>query len=694
MTDLIGRKTGYLDGWRFLILSDGAVGTTAASVLSAMGATVDLRADEVEIPAVGPQSYDAVICDRIVRGADSRYLDQVATWLNDPAAGLSGSGRSAGVWVTASAFGLDGPMREFRGSNLVMTGAAGLVAAVTDSDGIVHEMPGQQGLKIVGQLAALAALHGVSLSRDSGARVHQDLSGQEGVAFLSIQQDLAHVMYRCGGRGGAARYSAPAGIFTCTDGAVNVLVIDDHQFGRVAKVVGHPEWITDYQGIAARVEHGDEIDEVMRAWAAARTKTQCERLLQDAGVSATAVRSIDEVAASEQFVARGWFSSDRPQGVVDVLPALVEAQDEGNPVPDNAEDRRIRDLRVVEVTNVLAGPLTGAILGDMGADVVRLEDVGRLDVYRRNGPFADGVVDIERAAYFLGANNNKRSVSEGVGPDNIDFSRSALDWANVMIENVGVSRLARVGADGYPLGHGTGGIALSISGFGRSGPCADFRGYAPNVHAFSGLEDSITKSAGSRIGLRTALADYCTALWAATFAVAWWLGGYTDQERVDLSMSEVVALKLMDVDSSAGRAARNVGNEFIVPAANGKFLAVSFTSAEDQARVRQALGATATDDMAMILSESASGDAEGTVRLIQQAGVAAYLVRTVDDVHADVQLRARKFFYGVEHPIVADAEITTLPWKIAGAPRSGYTAAPTLGAHDEWARQTFGQSVH
>jgi len=57
-----------------------------------------------------------------------------------------------------------------------------------------------------------------------------------------------------------------------------------------------------------------------------------------------------------------------------------------------------------------------------------------------------------------------------------------------------------------------------------------------------------------------------------------------------------------------------------------------------------------------------------TVRLLQQEGVAAYFVRDLLGVHGDEQLRGREFFFGVEHPVVADAEITALPWKIAGAP--------------------------
>jgi crotonobetainyl-CoA:carnitine CoA-transferase CaiB-like acyl-CoA transferase len=683
MTAMKGRQATYLDGWRFLIVSDSAVGITAASVLSAIGATVDLRAERAGLPTSGPatQRYDAVIYDRVEAGADPAYDKRVAEWIDVPS-------DTAGAWVTVSAFGLDGPQSDFRGSNLVVSAAAGLLAAVTDTDGLVHELPGQQGLKMVGQLAALAALHGVSLSRDTGRRIHQDLSAQEGIAYLTIQQDLAHLIYRCGGLGGAARYSAPAGVFACRDGAINMLVIDDHQFARVAGVVGRPDWIDAYPDKPARVEHGDSINEVVQKWAADRSKVECERVLQAAGVSATAVRSIKELADAEQFRSRGWLGPEPTTGVVDILPALVESRDEPRAAPNDGGDRRIRDLRVVEVTNVLAGPLTGAILGGMGADVARLEDVGRLDVYRRQGPFADNIVDRERAAYFLGANNNKRSVAGGVGPENLGFSRRILDWSRVLIENVGTSRLARVGADSYPVGGGNGGISVSISGFGRTGPCADFRGYAPNVHAFAGLEDSAARLAGSRVRLRTALADYCTALWAATLVVAWWLGGRADQERVDLAMSEVVALKLSDVDLSLAESVHDRGDEHVVPLADGRYLAVTFAAGEDEQRVRRVLGATG--DVVAAIKAAADEDGERTVRLLQQTGVAAYVVRTVAGVHVDEQLRARAFFFPVEHPIVADAEITALPWKLANSPRSGYRAAPILGADDAWARRMFG----
>src|SRR5260370_40583202 len=86
--------------------------------------------------------------------------------------------------------------------------------------------------------------------------------------------------------------------------------------------------------------------------------------------------------------------------------------------PGNGPDRGLGGLRILELTHVLAGPIVGSLLGAMGADVVRLEDERRLDIYRRTGPFADGIAGLERGAYFAVANFSKRSVLAGA--DDID----------------------------------------------------------------------------------------------------------------------------------------------------------------------------------------------------------------------------------------------------------------------------------
>jgi crotonobetainyl-CoA:carnitine CoA-transferase CaiB-like acyl-CoA transferase len=668
-------RVDYLADFHCLVVGQGAVALTARDTLASLGAdvaTVTSVADDADI----------VICDRVAESTDESYLSQVARWVDDRPAGRPGT------WVTVSAFGLDGPAGGLAGSDLVCAAAGGMLAALTDGDGRFHQMPGEQALQSTGLLAVLSALHGISLSRSEGIAVHQDLSAQEATAFSSVQQELAHILYRCGGAGGGARYSAPAGVFECADGLINIIVIDDHQFARVAEVVGRPDWVSLYPTLPDRVANGDKINAVVQQWLASRPKVECERLMQRNGVPATAVRSLAEVNTSDQFQQREWKARCAGfDAAVPPLPALVTRHPPACPSTEAPAERSLNDLRVVEVTNVLAGPLSGAILGAMGAKVARLEDQGRLDVYRRNGPFADGEVGIERAAYFMNANYCKQSVTAGVGEDP-EIARLALGWANVLIENVGPSRLARLGTDPVTVGSGAGGMVASISGYGRSGPHADFRGYAPNVHAYAGLTEAIHQAVGSRVYLIGALADYAAAIWVATLAAAWYLGGANDQQRVDLSMAEAVAVKLRHLHRELGKATQDL----LVNTTDGRTVAVSVAEGDGE-RVARALGQQASDaDVEAVVARAVSEDPEAAVLSMQAAGVAAYFVKLTADVVTDPQLRARQFFLRVEHPVVEQAEIIALPWKVAGAARTGYRPAPLLGADDAAAREAF--AVH
>jgi crotonobetainyl-CoA:carnitine CoA-transferase CaiB-like acyl-CoA transferase len=705
------RVVSYLNGVGVAVVGSTAASDTAVSVLGALGAQVRRIAGSVDdVPVDVFAGSDVVVSDRVREGCDATYVDAVSRRLDH-----STTGR--GVWVTLSSFGLDGPAATFTGSELVCAAAGGLLAAVSDDAGHLYAIPGDQALQAAGQVLALAALHGLSMCRSNLVPVHLDVSGQEAVAFCSIQQEVTRRLYRCGGTSPSARYSAPAGVFRCADGLIHVVVIDDHQFAGVARVLGREDWIARFPTVADRAEHAVFIDGEFQAWSLTRPKVQCESELQTAGVPATAVRSVEEVACSEQFRARGWaVATDHDKtsqhgSSAASLPGLVEirhspgAASEGSSVDIEHENvtpltdlRTISDLHVVEVTNVLAGPLTGAILGAMGADVVRLEDLDRLDVYRRTGPFVDGKRDVERAAYYLAANYSKRSVAQGVG-ENPEFVRAALGWGHVLVENVGGRRLARLGIDQSSVGTASTGLAVSISGFGRTGPAKDFKGYGPNVHSFAGLLDAIERTAQGSVTIRTAFADYCTAVWAATISVAWWLSGATDKEEVDLSMAEVVAAKLPPT-GVGDRTSVESERSMVVALEDGQHLAISASIPDFAASVHNALRgfgisarSSADPDLGDVVRGAAAQDVDKTVRALQEAGIAAYLARTPDNLGSDMQLAARDFFLSVAHPVVDTMTVITLPWKIAGEQRAestAYRAAPLFGGDDAWAEREFG----
>jgi crotonobetainyl-CoA:carnitine CoA-transferase CaiB-like acyl-CoA transferase len=678
--DLAGpaRSVDYLTGLRARVVGAGAVGTVAAGVLAALGATVDRADDGPDLSWAG--TWDVVICDRVASGADDEYLDLVARSLHaDPPV-------AASCWVTASAFGLSGPARSYRGSELVTAAAGGLLAAVYDADRHVFPIPGQQALQSVGYEAALAALHGVSLSRTRGTPVHLDLSAQEAVAFCTNQQTPSHVLHKCGVGVGAGRYSAPSNPFPCKDGWCQIIVVDNHQFAAFCHAMGVPEWITIFPEVADRVAGAEMIDVVVAEWSSTWAKDELEEYLQARGVSATAVHTAAEVQESTVFRARHWVPSP-PDALGPVVPVLITGvPGEHKPSPGPAV---LAGLHVIESSNVLAGPLTGAILGAMGAQVVRVEPTERLDLYRQSGPFAGGIAGIERGAYFQGANHSKGSVTEGVAREH---SAGALAWADAVIENTGRKRLEQHGIAPAAPGRGRNQVQLSISAFGRTGLDYTYRGYAPNVHAAAGFEDAIVGVAGRDVTIRTVMADYSSATWAASLVAAWWLGGHQGAYAFDLSMAEVMATRMI------GTVPDEPGPDgVIVDLAGGGHLAVTGPDGTPwPAAVTAALGgapgpdpATAADAGALLRSR-AEDDLAGTVAILQAAGVPAYMVPGPEALPDDPQLAARGFFVRLDHPVIDGSFLMGVPWTEAGVPRGGwYRRAPLLGEQDEWARQAW-----
>lgn len=309
------RSPAYLTWLRACVIGTGPAARVAVGVLAALGATVDQIADPAGF--TGP-ACDVVICDRVeVRAPDDDYLGLVARQLGD------GSGLVRHCWVTASAFGLTGPASSYLGTDLVCAAAGGLLAGVYDSQGGVYRIPGGQALQSAGYAAALAALHGVSLSRTRGTPVHLDLSAQDAVAFATNQQTPSHVLHKCGIPAGVAgRYSAPSGPFPAKDGWIQIIVVDNHQFTAFCNAMGRPDWIPIFPEVPDRVAGAEMIDEVVAEWSSTWAKDELEAYLQSRGVSATAVRPADEVAMSALFQSRGW-APPAPDEQPLAVPALI-----------------------------------------------------------------------------------------------------------------------------------------------------------------------------------------------------------------------------------------------------------------------------------------------------------------------------------------------------------------------------------
>lgn len=181
----------------------------------------------------------------------------------------------------------------------------------------------------------------------------------------------------------------------------------------------------------------------------------------------------------------------------------------------------LQNIRVLDMSRVLAGPWAGQLLGDYGADVVKIERPGKGDDTRQWGPPWLG----SESAYFLSTNRNKRSVTVDIAtPRGQQLVRDLAQEADVLLENFKTGTLQRFGLDPELLmAQNPKLIVCSISAFGQTGSRANEPGYDAMIQASGGLM-SITGPADSDTGgpqkVGVAIADIMAGMYATTAVLA------------------------------------------------------------------------------------------------------------------------------------------------------------------------------
>lgn len=180
----------------------------------------------------------------------------------------------------------------------------------------------------------------------------------------------------------------------------------------------------------------------------------------------------------------------------------------------------LQGVRVLDFTRVLAGPFCSMILGDLGADVVKVEQPGSGDETRQWGPpwFGAG----QMSAYFASVNRNKRSLTLDLKSDaGRDLARQLATHAHIVIENFKVGGMAEFGLDYNSLrALNPALVYCSITGFGQDGPYKDRPGYDYVIQAMSGLMSITGPADGEAHKVGVAVSDVFTGLFAVTGILA------------------------------------------------------------------------------------------------------------------------------------------------------------------------------
>jgi succinate--hydroxymethylglutarate CoA-transferase len=384
---------------------------------------------------------------------------------------------------------------------------------------------------------------------------------------------------------------------------------------------------------------------------------------------------------------------------------------------ESAPAGALSGIRVIDLTRVLAGPLCTMMLGDMGADVIKIEPPGAGDDTRKWGPpFVAG-----ESAYFLGVNRNKRSLTLNMaGEEGKAVLADLLKSADVAIDNFKLGTLAKWGFDdAWFEANAPRAVRCGITGYGTTGPNAALPGYDFILQAESGLMSICGEADGGPTKYGVAIVDVCTGMLACNAVLAALNARHTTGkgQKVEVSLYETSLAMLANVASShliSGNDAGRYGNGhpsivpyttyhgsdqmFAVAVGNdGQFRkfsevlghpewAVDARFSINSARVENRVP---LDDL---IDEALAGEsAVSWIERLKAAGIPCGLINTVKQALAASQTAARSMVETVEHSTAGEVKMLGIPMKFSGTPASVRCAPPTLGQHsDEVLRDMLG----
>jgi crotonobetainyl-CoA:carnitine CoA-transferase CaiB-like acyl-CoA transferase len=382
-------------------------------------------------------------------------------------------------------------------------------------------------------------------------------------------------------------------------------------------------------------------------------------------------------------------------------------------------------IRVLDLSRVLAGPWCTQTLADLGADVIKIERPGTGDDTRTWGPpfLKDSAGhDTAEAAYYLGTNRNKRSVTCDIAqPAGQALIRELARQCDVFVENFKVGDMARYGLDyGSLRALNPRLVYCSITGFGQTGPYRERAGYDYAIQAMGGLM-SITGErddlGGGPQKVGVAVADLFTGMYATVGILA--ALRHAEQtgegQYVDMALLDAQVAMLANLGANylvSGKAPGRAGNAHqnivpyqvfeVAPAADGhkdhiilavgndsqyaKFCVVAgrpdlasdprFARNQDRVRNRSVL----VPMLEQIMKQRTKSQWLG---MLEAAKVPCGPINNIDEVFADPQVNERGMVTQWPHPLQPALRLVSSPLKLSATPVRTLRPPPLLGQHTE-----------
>lgn len=650
--------------------------------------------------------------------------------------------------VDLSTFGRVGRPGPHPTDDLLASAAGGLLSVNTWS----LSDPDAGPLRYRGELASVHAACAGVLSL-LGALVERDRSGRgqrvDVSAQAAVSSVLATAMSRYGYTGTppvrqGTRSVGPWGFYACADGTVLIQCTKDEEYRRLVELLGSPEWgeLEIFATMADRDANSDVLDvflgEALATYPLADFLADAHR----ARVPAAPVHSGADVLAWDHLRARdslhpvhvddGSRSAELPvpgpawrfggAGPVPRGPAPRLGEAAAGQLWDGAAPagheggaparRPLEGVRVVDLTWVWAGPYSTMQLAHLGAEVIRVETTTRVDVTRLLPPFADDVPGIDRSGYFNQYNQGKKSVALNLREQRgMDLLRRLVATADVVVDNMAAGSLARMGLPWEQMRELNPRIvAVSMTGFGETGPYADHMAYGSLIDALSGTAaangpvgggpaDFVMSLPDPMAGVHTAIATVAAVRQARRTGVG---------TRVETAMLEacLAAFPQPVLHAAVGSTAPVIGNRDEERSPHGvyrcggddEWLAVAVRDDEQWRALATVLGGPGLaadprfadlrsrrvheEALDALVGEWAAGqDAAKAADALRTAGVPAEQVLHVDEVYRCEPLLARGHFTTHDHPEIGPRTLPGVPWVTSLSDMTPAAASPALGQH-------------
>jgi crotonobetainyl-CoA:carnitine CoA-transferase CaiB-like acyl-CoA transferase len=694
----------------------------------------------------GQARLNALLAD-----ADAVIDDHGVQWLQ--AAGLSADTFLERypdvIFCSVTPFGLDAPADRTHATDLIVMHASGLGYHTPSAAD-----PAKPPLKGAGRFhasyeagleAALCVAAALYRQGRDGRGTFIDISAQEVLAgrldyvlgqMIAGDMDVSESrrQFDLGG---------PAGIFPCRDGFIYIFLSTPSHWQALRRLMGEPEDLRglpdDWLEKGLTPERIALCREYLVMWLAGLDKDQAAAIAQENGITLVPVNDMSDLAKSPQVQHRGYFQtvehpeagqvlyptvgyrlSASPAEVRTAAPRLASMdevpvrserpyplQEPGNEHGSNEHGKGpLAGVRVLELTKVWAGPYAGKLLAFLGAEVIRVESLGSLDVTR-----TFGVSDMNKAPGFLAVNPQKLSVQIDMkSKEGLALLKQLAGTCDIVVENMRPGALDRLGLGYEALKAVRSDIILtSMSMYGADGPLAYQTGYAPCFVALSGLSSLVGYEGQAPSGMNIRYSDSSFGA-AAAFASLMALrhrettgeGQFVDVSAVEV-LTSLIGDTVMDFGLN-GRVAACDGNRHADMAPHGLYrcagddwvaiaarsdaqwqaLAASIGIGDDprfRTLAERKVSEAALDEI--VSAWTCGRDATALAAELQAMGVAAAKSANSIDLIGDGHLWGRDFYRYVNDQDGEARPVLGPSWRMSEAAEIT-RVAPRLGEHNAY----------